>query len=141
MYPSILTDFAPGVIYKTCHLYVLSVVYPPNCVAFPLLVRRDNKCANLSIRSSEVAGFQASVAASGPTRAESRGDQAHVPRNRVQTTRRDPTCTPAHARSPPAFHDHSVKEYSENILSQVDVPQLESLSMVYEYEPHVFDIP
>ncbi|KAH9956558.1 hypothetical protein BGW80DRAFT_1565699 [Lactifluus volemus] len=30
------------------------------------------------------------------------------------------------------FHDHSVKEYSENLLSQVDVPQLESLSMVYD---------
>ncbi|KAH9972658.1 hypothetical protein BGW80DRAFT_362902 [Lactifluus volemus] len=39
------------------------------------------------------------------------------------------------------FYDHGVKKYSEDLLSRIDVPHLETLSMVYEYDPHVFDIP
>jgi hypothetical protein len=38
------------------------------------------------------------------------------------------------------FYDHGVKKYSEDLLSRIDVPHLETLSMVYEYDPHVFDI-
>ncbi|KAH9972656.1 hypothetical protein BGW80DRAFT_362873 [Lactifluus volemus] len=39
------------------------------------------------------------------------------------------------------FHDHGVNEYSEDLLARIDVPQLETLSIMYEYEPHAFDIP
>jgi hypothetical protein len=34
-----------------------------------------------------------------------------------------------------------VNEYSEDLLARIDVPQLETLSIMYEYEPHAFDIP
>ncbi|KAH9971480.1 hypothetical protein BGW80DRAFT_1460449 [Lactifluus volemus] len=39
------------------------------------------------------------------------------------------------------FKFRGVNEYSEDILARINVPQLESLSVMYEHEPHVFDIP
>ncbi|KAH9971526.1 hypothetical protein BGW80DRAFT_443498 [Lactifluus volemus] len=39
------------------------------------------------------------------------------------------------------FKFRGVYEYSEDLLARIDVPQLETLSVTYEHEPHVFDIP
>ncbi|KAH9971519.1 hypothetical protein BGW80DRAFT_443331 [Lactifluus volemus] len=38
------------------------------------------------------------------------------------------------------FKFHGVNEYSEDLLARIAVPQLETLSVMYEHEPHVFDI-
>ncbi|KAH9971487.1 hypothetical protein BGW80DRAFT_1460453 [Lactifluus volemus] len=38
------------------------------------------------------------------------------------------------------FKFRGVYKYSEDLLARIDVPQLETLSIMYEYKPHAFDI-
>ncbi|KAH9952356.1 hypothetical protein BGW80DRAFT_1470260 [Lactifluus volemus] len=52
-----------------------------------------------------------------------------------------PPATPAVLPALTEFKFHGVNKYSEDLLARIDVPQLKTLWVMYEHEPHVFDIP